>query len=159
MSRELEAIVRREACDLIFASRPFSWVVGGRIGTRLALPVVWRAGTLFNHPVQPPWLRLSRAAVAAGEHRLHLARGAAALARHIAAPMFVLHNGVDTQRFSPSVDRQAARAAPRARRRPRRWWRSRTRLSPEKGLSDCSSTCAERLIKAEVPGVQRARRR
>lgn len=151
MSRELEAIVRREACELIFASRPFSWVVGGRIGTRLGIPVVWRAGTLFNHPVQPPWLRLSvrlwpPASIVCTSHAVQ-----AALARHIAAPMFVLHNGVDTQRFSPSVDRGAARArlgldgdTPVVA--------MAARLSPEKGLSLLLDVCE--LLQAEVPGVR-----
>jgi hypothetical protein len=59
MSDELARLLRRIPCDLVLASRPFSWVVGGRIGSALGLPVVWRAGTLFNHLVQPPWLRLS----------------------------------------------------------------------------------------------------
>src|SRR5258706_4161455 len=110
MSGDLERLLSRHTCDLVFASRPFSWVVGGRVGSWLGLRVVWRAGTLFTHFLQPPWLRLSarlwppRAVVCTS--------GAVQkqLARHVTAPLVVLHNGVDTARFSPAVDRAAARA-------------------------------------------------
>ncbi|HEY1587974.1 MAG TPA: glycosyltransferase family 4 protein [Polyangia bacterium] len=151
MSRELEAILRRAGCDLVFASRPFSWVVGGRIGTRLGLPVVWRAGTLFNHAVQPAWLRLCAhlwppRGIVCTSHAVK-----DALARHVSAPMFVLHNGVDTRRFSPRVDRAAARAslgldgeAPVVA--------MAARLSPEKGISFLIDAC--RVLRAEVPGVR-----
>jgi glycosyltransferase involved in cell wall biosynthesis len=151
MSRELDAIVRRVRPDVIFASRPFSWVVGGRIGTRLAVPVVWRAGTLFNHPVQPAWLRLSvhlwpPRGIVCTSHAVK-----EALARHVGKPMFVLHNGVDTRRFSPRVERAAARA-----------WLGldgetpvvamAARLSPEKGISFLIDVC--QVLRAEVPAVR-----
>jgi glycosyltransferase involved in cell wall biosynthesis len=151
MSRELQVILRRHPCDLIFASRPFSWVVGGRIGTRLGMPVVWRAGTLFDHWTQPPWLRVSA--------RLWPPRSVVctsravrdALARHVTAPLFVVYNGVDTARFSPHVDRAAARASlgleaavPVAA--------LATRLSPEKGMALLLNVCT--ILKQLVPGVQ-----
>jgi glycosyltransferase involved in cell wall biosynthesis len=151
MSRELLGVVRRHPCDVLFASRPFSWVVGGRIGTALGLPVVWRAGTLFNHSVQPPWLRLSARlwpprSIVCTSNAVRVA-----LARHVSAPMFVVHNGVDTARFSPHVDRAAARAAlgldgesPVVA--------LAARLSPEKGISFLVDVC--RLLKAEVPSVK-----
>jgi glycosyltransferase involved in cell wall biosynthesis len=151
MSREVLVLLRRRPCDVVFASRPFSWVVGGRVGTNLRLPVVWRAGTLFNHWTQPPWLRLSA--------RLWPPRSIVctsnavkdALARHVSAPMFVVYNGVDTARFSPSVDREGARAAlgldaatPVVA--------LATRLSPEKGMSLLLDVGI--VLKTLVPGVQ-----
>jgi glycosyltransferase involved in cell wall biosynthesis len=152
MSEELTGVLRRHPCDLLFASRPFSWVAGGRVGTALGLPVVWRAGTLFNHSVQPPWLRLSarlwppRAIVCTSR------AVETAIARHVtAAPTFVLHNGVDTNRFSPAVDRVAARAAlglgasvPVAA--------LAARLSPEKGINLLLEVCLG--LKARVPRIQ-----
>ncbi len=151
MSHELARFLGREPCDVVFASRPFSWVVGGRIGTALGIPVVWRAGTLFNHAAQPPWLRLS--AHLWPPHSVVCTSEAvrAALARHVSAPMHVLHNGVDTARFHPRVDRAAARAAlgldqtsPVAA--------VATRLSPEKGISHLIDVC--RVLAAEVPAIR-----
>jgi glycosyltransferase involved in cell wall biosynthesis len=151
MSSELLQILRRYRCDVVFASRPFSWVVGGRIGTMLGVPVVWRAGTLFNHWTQPPWLRLSAhlwppRSIVCTSHAVRMA-----LARHVAAPMFVVYNGVDTVRFSPNVDRAAARAAfgldPNAP-----VVALATRLSPEKGLWFLLDVC--RALKAQVPSVR-----
>jgi glycosyltransferase involved in cell wall biosynthesis len=152
MSEELTGVLRRHPCDLIFASRPFSWVVGGRVGTALGLPVVWRAGTLFNHSVQPPWLRLSARlwppkAIVCTSRAVQ-----AALARHVTtAPTFVLYNGVDTNRFSPAVDRAAARAAlglgasvPVVA--------FAARLSPEKGINLLLDVCLG--LQAQVPRVQ-----
>ncbi len=151
MSREVEAILRRHPCDVVFASRPFSWVVGGRIATRLGLPVVWRAGTLFNHAAQPPWLRVCArlwppAGIVCTSNAVR-----DALARHVSAPMFVVHNGVDTQRFSPRVDRAAARArlglggeAPVVA--------LAARLSPEKGISFLIDVC--QLLRAELPALR-----
>jgi glycosyltransferase involved in cell wall biosynthesis len=151
MSREVTAVLQRHPCDVIFASRPFSWVVGNRVGTRLGIPVVWRAGTLFNHAVQPAWLRLSvhlwppRGIVCTSEAVRR------ALAQHVTAPMFVLHNGVDTARFSPHVDRTTARAAlgldadsPVVV--------VATRLSPEKGISHLVDVCA--VLKKSLPSIQ-----
>lgn len=151
MSDALAELLRRERCDVVFASRPFSWVVGGRVGTALGVPVVWRAGTLFNHSVQPPWLRLSarlwppRSIVCTSEAVRR------ALARHVSAPFFVLHNGVDTRRFSPHVERAAARAAlgldgdaPVVA--------VAARLSPEKGMSFLIDVC--RSLRARVPAAQ-----
>jgi len=151
MSTELDRFVEREPCDVIFASRPFSWVVGGRIGTRRGVPVVWRAGTLFNHAVQPPWLRLCARLWPA--HSIVCTSEAVrrALAAHVAAPLFVVHNGVDATRFSPAVERNAARAAlgldlvsPVVA--------VATRLSPEKGISYLIDVCAR--LRAAVPAVK-----
>jgi glycosyltransferase involved in cell wall biosynthesis len=151
MSRELAVILRRHPCDVVFASRPFSWVVGGRVGTLLGVPVVWRAGTLFNHWTQPPWLRVSA--------RLWPPRSIvctsnavrAALARHVTAPMFVVYNGVDTARFSPQVDRGAARAALGLDAQAPVVALA-TRLSPEKGMTLLLDVCM--VLKKLVPGVQ-----
>jgi glycosyltransferase involved in cell wall biosynthesis len=126
-------------------------VVGGRVGTALGVPVVWRAGTLFDHPVQPAWLRLCAhlwppRSIVCTSRAVQVA-----LARHVVAPMHVLHNGVDVARFSPKVDRLAAREAlgiepgvPVVA--------LAARLSPEKGL-DLLLTVA-RALKREVPRIQ-----
>jgi glycosyltransferase involved in cell wall biosynthesis len=65
--------------------------------------------------------------------------------------MFVVHNGVDTARFSPHVNRAAARAAlgldgesPVVA--------LAARLSPEKGMSLLVDVC--RSLKAQLPSVQ-----
>jgi glycosyltransferase involved in cell wall biosynthesis len=150
LSRDVATAAQRYRCQLVFASRPFSWVVGGRAGTRLSLPVVWRAGTLFNHIVQPALLRLSarlwppRAVVCTSR------AVRAALARHVAAPMLVLHNGVDTARFSPTVDGAAARAALGLTSAPT--IALVARLSPEKGLRLLIDVCRE--LQARIPRVQ-----
>lgn len=151
MSRALDGILRRQPCDVVLASRPFSWVVGGRIGTRLAIPVVWRAGTLFNHASQPPWLQLS--ARLWPPHSVICTSNAvrAELATHVRAPMFIVHNGVDTRRFSPQVDRAAARASLGIGARvPLAVVAGR--LSPEKGLSFLVDVC--QALRAELPGVR-----
>ena len=151
MSRALDEILEREPCDVVFASRPFSWVVGGRIGTRRAIPVVWRAGTLFNHAAQPPWLKLSvhlwppRSVVCTSD------AVRAELARHVRVPMVVVHNGVDTGRFSPQVDRAAARASLGLDARVPVVAMA-ARLSPEKGISLLIDVCQQ--LRAEVRGVQ-----
>lgn len=151
MSRELRELVRESRCDLVFGSRAFSWVTGGRVGTELGVPVVWRAGTLFDHPVQPPWLRLSARlwpprAIVCTSNAVR-----AELARHVTAPMFVVYNGVDTARFSPVVDRGAARAAlgldPAAP-----VVALAARLAPEKGMDLLLDAC--RALRAEIPRVQ-----
>jgi glycosyltransferase involved in cell wall biosynthesis len=151
MSREFAEVLRQNPCDLIFGSRPFSWVVGGRVGTGLGVPVVWRAGTLFDHSVQPPWLRLSARlwpprAIVCTSNAVR-----AELAKHVSAPMFVVHNGVDTARFSPAVDRAAARAA-LALDAGVPVVALAARLSPEKGIDMLLDVC--RALRAEVPRIQ-----
>src|SRR5262245_42801079 len=54
---EIARDARRLRCDVLFASRPFAWVVSGVAGAQLGLPVVWRAGTNFEHWAQPLALR------------------------------------------------------------------------------------------------------
>jgi len=151
MSRELREMLQRDRCDLVFGSRPFSWVVGGRVGTALGVPVVWRAGTLFDHLVQPPWLRLSARlwpprAIVCTSNAVR-----AQLAKHVSAPMFVVHNGVDTARFSPAVDRSAARAA-LALDASAPVVALAARLSPEKGIDLLIDVC--RALRAEIPRIQ-----
>jgi glycosyltransferase involved in cell wall biosynthesis len=151
MSRELDRIVRRHRPDLVFASRPFSWVVGGRVGSALDLPVVWRAGTLFTHFVQRPWLRLSTRLWSPRAVVCTSAAVRAALQRHMpGAPMFVVHNGVDTARFSPTVDGAAARAALGLAAGPVVAFAGR--LSPEKGLELLLEVA--QVLRSLVPGVQ-----
>ncbi len=53
----LRVEARRQRAEVVLASRPFAWVVAGMVGRSLELPVVWRAGTHFEHWVQPPLLR------------------------------------------------------------------------------------------------------
>jgi glycosyltransferase involved in cell wall biosynthesis len=151
LSRDVAHEVRRLRCDMVLASRPFSWVVGGRAGTRLGVPVVWRAGTLFTHWVQPAWLRLSEflwppRAVVCTSRAVRTELG-----RYVRAPLWVLHNGVDTARFSPQVDGRAARLAlgvpPDAP-----VVAMAARLSPEKGLHLLVDAC--RALRARVPRVQ-----
>jgi glycosyltransferase involved in cell wall biosynthesis len=66
----------------------------------LGLPSVWRVGTHFEHWVQPPLLSSfarvwhPRAIVCTSSAIL------GAVGRTIGAPGFVVHNGVDTERFS-----------------------------------------------------------
>ncbi|HZS40383.1 MAG TPA: glycosyltransferase family 4 protein [Polyangia bacterium] len=152
MTEELTGLLRRRPCDLIFASRPFSWVVGGRVGAALGVPVIWRAGTLFNHPLQPPWLRLAarlwppRAIVCTSRAVER------ALAKHVTvAPSHVVYNGVDTARFSPTIDRGAARAALGLDERAPVVALA-ARLSPEKGTELLLEIC--RALQVQVPRVQ-----
>lgn len=108
---EVEAAARRHRSQLIFASRPFAWTIAARLGRRLGLPMVWRIGTHFEHWTHPPLLRflLSRRRPEAVVYT------SAAILRAVQpvlpAPSFVIHNGVDTQRFSPARRLPAARAA------------------------------------------------
>jgi glycosyltransferase involved in cell wall biosynthesis len=102
LKRELAREVIRRRCDLIFASRPFAWTVASAAGAEIGRPVVWRAGTRFEHWAQPAALRYlsnrwppraviyTSAAVQQG------------LSPAVNAPGFVLHNGVDVARFSPA---------------------------------------------------------
>jgi glycosyltransferase involved in cell wall biosynthesis len=112
---------------------------------------VWRAGTLFNHTAQPPWLRLCGRLWP--PHAVVCTSSAvrAELRRHVQAPMLVVHNGVDTQRFSAQIDRGSARAslglhagAPVVVQA--------ARLSPEKGILFLVYVC--QALRAQVPGVQ-----
>jgi glycosyltransferase involved in cell wall biosynthesis len=150
MSREVDRFLAREPCDVIFASRPFAWVVGGRVATWRRMPVIWRAGTLFNHAAQPGWLRVCERLWPAHSVVCTSEAVRRALAEHVAAPMLVVHNGVDTARFSPRIDQKAARATlgvdadvPVVA--------VATRLSPEKGLSHLIDVCG--FVKAALPRV------
>lgn len=95
--------------DLVFASRPFGWTVGTFVARRLGVPIVWRAGTmpfgLVDH-LSLRWLaRLIKPdALVANARALALK-----LAPAIAVPSYVVHNGVDVDRFYPR------RARPRFR--------------------------------------------
>lgn len=145
--------VRRARPDVILASRPFAWVIAGMVGRALGVPVVWRAGTQFEHWSQPPLLSLlsrlwpPRAAIYTSESIRR------ALADTVRAEPFVVHNGVDTERFSPARRavvtplRDELGLAPGA---PVVGFVGR--LSPEKGLGLLVEGCA-RLV-ARRPDVR-----
>ncbi len=150
LKRDIKKAARRRDCALLFASRPFAWTVAGAAGAEIGLPVVWRAGTNFEHWAQPAALRFlagrrpPRAVVYTSEA---VRRGIGA---HVGAPAFVLHNGVDVGRFTP------ARAV-----RPLRGELGldgapvvalAARIAPEKGTDLLVSVCAR--LRREVPGVR-----
>jgi glycosyltransferase involved in cell wall biosynthesis len=150
-TRDVAMEAARHRCHLLFASRPFAWVVAGMAGRQLGLPVVWRAGTHFEHWTQPLLLerfaawRPPRAVVYTSEA---VERGLSAAVR---APGFVVHNGVDPVRFD-------ARRGVRGMRGELSLHRSTpvvgfvARIAPEKGI-DLLLEVTRRLI-GLTPGVR-----
>src|SRR5262249_59774649 len=95
--------------DLVFAGGPFGWNVGPFVARRVGGPVVWRAGTMPHGIVDQlaiRWLAplIRPDALVANAYAL-----ASKLAPAIAVPSYVVHNGVDVNRFYPR------RARPRFR--------------------------------------------
>jgi glycosyltransferase involved in cell wall biosynthesis len=52
---------RAFGADLIYASRPYGWVVGGGAGRVAGIPVVWRTGSRTTSAHQRMWLRIGNA--------------------------------------------------------------------------------------------------
>jgi glycosyltransferase involved in cell wall biosynthesis len=147
---DLTVEARRRGCRLIFASRPFAWTVGGAVGARLDAPVVWRAGTRFGHWAHAPSLRLLA--------RLHppsavvytseaVRRG---LSPVVGAPSMVLHNGVDTARFSPGRAVKTLRGELGLDGGP--VVALATRIAPEKGTALLVEVC--RLLARRLSSVR-----
>jgi glycosyltransferase involved in cell wall biosynthesis len=151
LARSLEREAAALGCRLLFASRPFAWAVASRVGARLGLPVVWRAGTHFEHWAQPSLLAYlagrtpPRAVVYTSESVKE------ALSPFVDAPSLVIHNGVDTARFSP------ARALPSLRDELSLGPRAQVvafvgRIAPEKGTELFIESC--RRFGALAPRAQ-----
>lgn len=149
--RHLERHPAVQDCHLVYAARPFAWVLGTWLGRRLGIPVVWRAGTQFEHWLQPAVLgafarrRAPKAVVYTSEAVRR------ALAPRIPAPGFVLHNGVDMTRFSSAVSTADLRTelgippdAPVIA--------LVARIAPEKGLDLLLAVAG--LLRARLPGVR-----
>ena len=147
----IETDARRFGADLLYASRPFAWVLAGVVGRRLGVPVVWRAGTHFEHWSHPMLLSLLAKARPPSAVVYTSAAIRNAIGAKLSAPAFVIHNGVDTERFS------AARRVPSLRGDLRIPAGAPViafvgRISPEKGTGLLIDACRE--LKARVPNLR-----
>ena len=147
----IETEARRFGADLLYASRPFAWVLAGVVGERMGLPVVWRAGTHFEHWSQPALLSMF-AKIRPPKAVVYTSSAIrSAIGEKVRAPAFVIHNGVDTDRFN------AKRRVPSLRGELRIAGNAPVigfvgRISPEKGTALLLDTCRE--LAARVPNVK-----
>jgi len=150
LRRDLAEEARSRRCALVFASRPFAWTVAGAIGARVGVPVVWRAGTRFEHWAHEPALRFlsrlhpPRAVVYTSEA---VRRG---LSPSVGAPAFVVHNGVDVARFAGARATRSLRGELGLGDAP--VVALAARIAPEKGTALLVEVCL--LLRRLVPGVR-----
>jgi glycosyltransferase involved in cell wall biosynthesis len=100
---QITELVREHSIDLIYASLPFSWIVGTVAARRLGIPIVWRGGGIevaaaekvalygFTRVYQP-----DRMICPAQKIR-------ALFGPLVPAPIDVIVNGVDAAQFNPSA--------------------------------------------------------
>jgi glycosyltransferase involved in cell wall biosynthesis len=103
VAAEVRRVARERHADIIFAAMAFSWVAATPVARQLGIPIVWRAGGTEGGALERFALR---GWAALNPPDLLVCCGEAvrkAFAPLIPAPAIVVPNGVDTQRFHPSV--------------------------------------------------------
>ncbi len=138
-------------CDLLFASRPFAWILASIAGSWIGRPVVWRVGTQIDHVAQAMILRRF-ARILGPRIAIYTSHSVCAgIGPIVPCPALVVHNGVDVERFSlrralPSLrdDLGIPMGAPVVA--------LVARLAPEKGTDLLVKSC--RRLRDRVPSLK-----
>ena len=150
LREQIARIAEQHDADLIFASRPFGWTVGGAAAGRVNRPVVWRAGGRTTTAHQRMWIRIANTLYRPTALVSNCQAVADSIHPLLSCESFLVPNGVDTDRFDP--------------RRVIPWRRTEygirndpvvgvvARPAPEKGFDALLLTM--RKLVSRVPGVQ-----
>jgi len=96
-------VARERNADMVFASRPFGWVVGGA-GARVAgIPSVWRAGSRTTSRQQRAWLRVGNRVYRPSALVSNCRAVAESIHPLLSCESYLVPNGVDLERFDPDI--------------------------------------------------------
>jgi len=100
----IEEILRKNPCDIIYATRTFSWIIAGFVSKEMNIPVVWRCGSLITNPFQ----RSITQGFIGWSHPKALVSNSnamkASFGKGLNLPSYVIQSSVDTDRFKPDID-------------------------------------------------------
>lgn len=102
-------VARERGADMIFASRPFGWVVGGAAAKLAGLPSVWRAGSRTTSRQQRAWLRLGNRMLKPVALVSNCRAVADSIHPLLACDSYLVPNGVDLERFDPDATQPSYR--------------------------------------------------
>jgi glycosyltransferase involved in cell wall biosynthesis len=96
-------IARQHGAELIYASRPYGWVVGGSVAMHLGVPSVWRAGSRTTTRNQRAWLRIGNFRYKPAALVANCQAVADSIHPLLSCPSYQVPNGVDLERFDPAT--------------------------------------------------------
>ena len=115
VAADVQRVALERRIDIIFAAMAFSWVAATPVARQLGIPIVWRAGGTEGNPIERLVLR-AWAALNPPDLLVCCGEGVRRVfAPLIPAPAIVVPNGVDTERFHPSVAAPASYRPPGAK--------------------------------------------
>ena len=95
-------VIARWRPDLIMAGRTFGWAVAAGVRRRWGVPVVWRAGSRATSAWQAYALRLGGRIGRPDAVVANCGSVADSIGPPLGSPLFIVPNGVDTERFDPA---------------------------------------------------------